>query len=270
MTPLASHLQGKYTGVDCQGVPPYTNAMKEVAKNVYVAGTIAANLLGDPTTWLKDRDDFRVRYVGGIHNLSTNDKKKWSREERAPLRLVESGTGREEIWYPPEWKSPTYISLDAEGKLTSHVKYDRHQPTLVQDVRQDSLKQPGAAAMVEFNVWYQDGAIHREPDKPDDVPAAPAILSSKLVLRTYDEEYIQGITISLFREFWKAGQWEDTAFEDMTLVFANEKLNTPEMQKKAIEWIAKHCQGGFFPFDDPMFGDPEEEFLFLADVCQRG
>ena len=270
MTPLASHLQGKYKRVDCQGVPPYTNAMKEVARNVYVAGTIAADLLGDPTTWLKDRDGFRVRYVGGIHNLSTNDKKKWSREERNPLRIVETGTGREEVWYPPEWKAPAYISLDSEGTLTSHLKYDRHQPTLVQDVRQDSLKQPGTAALVEFSVWYQDGEIHRVPDRADITDTMPAILSSKVVLRTHDDEYIQGITISLFREFWTDGDWTDTDFGDMTLVFANERLNTPEMQNKAIEWIAKNCKGGFFPFDDPMFGDPEEEFLFLADVCQRG
>jgi hypothetical protein len=60
-----------------------------------------------------------------------------------------------------------------------------------------------------------------------------------------------------------------TTAGDMTVIFSDIRLNTPWAQRATQEWLAKHCQGGFFPFDDTLFGDEEEEFLFVADICAR-
>ena len=248
--------------------------MSEVAKNIYVTDTIVTGVLKDPRTYLEGLDGFNVRYVGGIHNLSTNDKKRWARDSRdsrgdpTPLRVIESGTGREEVWFPPEHKSPEYISLDIHGNLTSHLKFDRAQPTVVQDVRQRSLDGLSEDMMVEFSVWYHENVIHRMPDRH--TGRSPAVLSSKMRVPIPDDEYIAGVTFNLFREYWRDGEWEETTISDMVLVFANQRLNKPDVQERAAEWIAENCKAGFFPFGENLFADPEEEFLFLSDICSRG
>lgn len=237
--------------------------MTEIAKNVYVTGSIITDLLEDPRKWLDGHDQFKVKYVGGLHNLSTNDKKAWAQRASGPLRIVETGTGREEVWFPSEWKSPLYISLDKDGTLTSHLKYNTPQPAVVQDVKQEKLDSPFSDPfLVKFSVWYQDDTIHRLGE--------PAISSAKAAIPVPDDEYIAGIAFDMFQEFWKDGEWTGTNIGEMTVVFKKAALNKLENQEQVADWIAKHCHGGFFPFSDTLFGDAEEEFLFLADICSKG
>lgn len=240
--------------------------MSEVAKNVYVTDTVVTHLLEDPRKWLEGRDGFDVRYVNGIHNLSINDKKGWAGQVNGPLRIIENGTGREEVWFHSTHKAPEYISVDKDGKLTSHMKYDRPQPTMIQDVNQKPLSGT-LSLMVEFSVWYDDDHIHRAPEKNNVVPA---VLSSKMRISIPDNEYLAGLSISIFREFWRDGAWESTSVQGLHPIFVKQSLNRPEVQEDAIDWIGKHCDGGFFPLSDTLFGDPEEEFLFLTDICSKG
>jgi len=242
--------------------------MNEVVKNVYATGSIVVDLIKDPKSWLTDHEGMAVRYVGGIHNISNNDKKNWARDIGEPLRLVETATGREEVWFSPDaTRSPEYVSLDNEGNLTSHMKNNRSQPTLIQDVKQSDARD-GLDYFAEFSLWYQGDFLHRVPGEHDTI--APAVVSSKMQTAVWDDEYIRGIGFSLYREFWTDGEWKSTDIGTMKIIFVNQKLNTPEIQDRAGEWIMNHCNGGFFPFSEKLFGEEDEEFMFLTDICSQG
>ena len=243
----------------------------ELAPNVYVTTSIAQEFLGDPMKWLTRYKQFPVRYVGGIHSLSQHDKTEWANKEDLPLRIVELGTGREEVWFSTVSKGPAYISLDPGGRLTSHLNIGRFQPTLKQEIHHMIPGEEFAVGSAELAVWYQDDIIHRTPDRREGPDRAPAILSTKMTAPIRDDgaAYIDSVYFTVFQEYWNDGEWEKTTAGSMTIVFSNVRLNTPGAQRKILEWIAKHCQGGFFPFDDTLFGDEEEEFLFVADICTR-
>lgn len=251
-------------GVDCQGVTPYTRTMNEVAKNVFISASIARGILEDPSEWLEEHDSFRTRYIGGIHNLSLNDKKHWADDNGdEPLRLIETGTGREEVWYPTKWKAPNYISLDPDGNITSHLKHEQiPQPSVVHsiDMGREIARQKTGIITSEFRLWHDNNRLHRKD--------MPAVLSDRAVVYV-DCDYIVGFQFRVFREFWVNGEWSSTLADDMMIIFNDMLLNKPEIQRKAVEWIAEHCHGGFFPFEEQMFGDEEEEFLFVTDVCTR-
>ncbi len=252
--------------VDCQANPTYTTVMSEILKNVHVTTSLVTDLLEDPRKWLEGLDGFEVRYVGGLHNLSHSDKKAWTKQARGPLRIVETGSGREEVWFPTERKVPSFVSLDKEGNLTSHFKNmdPRYpQPAVKQDCKLKSLDGLSEDMYSEFCLWYRENVIHNDCD-------GAAVVSSKLRIAVPENEMIAGISINVFREFWRDGEWADTHIDEMSLVFHKTKLNGAQKNQEAIDWIAEHCQGGFFPFEDPMFRDPEEEFLFLTDICSRG
>lgn len=260
--------EDKYKEVDCQAICRYTIAMNEVAKNVYVTGSIVADLIKNPKSWLTDHEEMPVRYVGGIHNITNNDKKNWVSDIGKTLRVVETATGREEVWFVPvASRAPAYVSLDKEGNLTSHMKGDRSQPTLIQDVRQMDPRD-GLDISTEFSMWYEGDVLHRSPGKHDLV--APAVVSTKMCAPIADDEYISGIGFSLFREFWTDGEWKNTDIGTIKIIFKDHKLNNPRVQEKANTWITEHCLGGFFPFSDKLFGEEDEEFMFLADICSQG
>jgi hypothetical protein len=247
----------------------------EVAPNIYITDTIVHDFLADPTSWIAFYKEFPRKFVGGLHVLTQHDKKEWANKEDCPLRIIEIGTGREEIWFQTVAKGPEYISLDPNGRLTSHLNVGRYRPTLKQETRQSlpgaSHHAPYAMSNVELSVWYHDGVIHRNPDRCEGPNKAPAVLSTKMVAPVFDSkvEYIQSIFFTMFQEHWTGGEWDKTCTGNMIINFSNLKLNTPWANKKSLEWLAKHCQGGFFPFSDTLFGDTEEEFLFLTDICSR-
>ncbi len=126
----------------------------------------------------------------------------------------------------------------------------------------------GLDVVIEFSLWYQGDIIHRSPEKHEAV--VPAVVSTKMQAPVPNDEYISGIGFSLFREFWEDGEWDRTDIGTMKIIFKNQKLNTPETQEKANTWIMEHCRGGFFPFSDRLFGEEDEEFMFLTDICSRG
>ncbi len=245
----------------------------EVAPNVYITNSIVHDFLADPARWLARHEQFPCKFVGGIHNLTQHDKKEWANKEDLPLRIIELGTGREEVWFPTESKGPEYISLDPDGRLTSHLNVGRFHPTLKQEthpILPAGLDEPTKGS-AELSVWYHNDNIHRNPDRCEGPNKAPAVLSTKMTapICDTDVEYIHSVYFTMFQEHWVEGEWKKSSAGDMTIIFSNLRLNNPWAQKKTLEWLAKHCQGGFFPFSDTLFGDEEEEFLFLTDICSR-
>lgn len=240
----------------------------EILKNVYVDDTVT-NFLQSPTIWLGDREDLPVRTVGGLHNLSMNDKMMWAKRERDPLRIVEHSTGREEIWYPHnndllEWKdAPFYISLNQEGVVHSHTKYDSAVPAFCHRLG-DRLSSQFLARMT-INVWYNEGIISR----PDDDIQSPSFEAETFPVDVIDEglkEFIEKVVFCKFTETWADGEWKTSSTVSMDLVFADGGNNRQEVRDRALKWIARHCKGGFFPLSENLFGDKEEEFMFVADL----
>lgn len=243
----------------------------EIAPNVFITDSIVHDFLSDPTVWLKRYKQFPRKFVGGIHNLSQHDKKAWADKESLPLRIIELGTGREEVWFQTESKGPEYISLDPDGRLTSHLNVARFQPTLKQETPQILPGLESKRGSAELSVWYHNDTIHRKPDRCEGPNKAPAVLSSKMTapIRDAGAEYINSVYFTMFQEHWAGGEWKKSSAGHMTIIFSNVRLNNPAAQTKTLEWLAKHCQGGFFPFSESLFGDEEEEFLFVADICSR-
>lgn len=234
----------------------------EILKNVYVSTTVV-ELLDDPRKWLKGRSKFPIKEVGGLHNLSTHDKESWALNERGPLRLVEGETGREEVWYPPNQKNaPAYISVDSEGNLQSHLRYElRVMPAFSRERHERPRTSLGFCG--NLNLWYNQDTIHHEG-------GGPAIQATKLTVPIQDDasaEYIQCVIFEIFSEYWQDGEWKATTAEGMEFVFSDDRFNTEKNRQKAKDWIAKHCTGGFHPMGDNLFLNEEEEMMFIADIC---
>ncbi len=243
--------------------------MYEVAKNVFLAGSVISDQLPDPTeSWLETHEDMPVRYVGGIHNINKHDKKKWALDEDEPLRIVETGTGREEVWFTENWRTPVYASLDVNGNITSHTKFNRIMPSIVQSLKQENPVDSEKSFISEFHFWHQDNVLHRPPDT-EGPGSQPAVTSEKVFFPVHSE-YIAGIVFIRVREYWIDGEWQKTEIDDMSLIFTKSTLNHVQHQCGAIEWIGKHCKSGFFPLADEPFSDAEEEFMFLTDICSKG
>jgi len=243
--------------------------MQEVIKNIFLEDSVVANQLPDHEEWLEDRDGMSVRFVGGIHNITDRDKSKWVREERKPMRFVESGTAREEVWFEENWRTPKYLSLDADGKLTSHqhLPYDKTRPSLVQNIKQENPVESADSFISEFQCWHCEDTLHREEYEGDEL--LPAIRTPKLIF-PLGNDYISGIIFNDVREYWLEGEWKRTTVESMTIVFRKQILNSKFIQDFATDWIIKNCKHGFFPGSVDPFANAEEEFLFLTDICSKG
>jgi len=61
--------------------------------------------------------------------------------------------------------------------------------------------------------------------------------------------------------------WKNSRATGPSIIFTRDDLNTEPHRLKATQWINEHCKGGFYPFSDQLFGDKEEEFMFVADIC---
>jgi hypothetical protein len=242
--------------------------MYEVAKNIFLEGSVISDQLPDSQSWLKTREDMPVRYVGGIHNINKHDKKRWVEDQREPLRIVETGTGREEVWFTEDWKTPVYVSLDVNSNITSHMKFNRIMPSVVQLLMQKNPVNSENNSVSKFNFWHQDNVLHRPPDT-EGPGSQPAVTSEKVFFPVHSE-YIAGIVFFSVEEHWIDGEWQQTEIDKMSFIFTKPTLNKVQHQCRAIEWIGKHCRGGFFPLADEPFADAEEEFMFLADICSKG
>lgn len=241
----------------------------EVARNIYVAHSVTESVLDDPWRWLDGRENFALRHVGGLHNLTDSDKEKWARDTEGPLRIVESQTGREEIWFPTyvENYPPVYISLNAEGRLQSHHSYRRkpspgYMPAVSRRLPLASFS-GGPKGKCEINIWYEDNLIHHIHD-------GCGLFAKRVVFPIKDKnasEYINLVGFRILMEDWDNGEWKHTVAEEFFISFVKKELNTPEHMEKAKSWICQNCKHGFFPLSERLFGNEEEEFLFLADVC---
>lgn len=222
----------------------------EVLKNVYVDDSVT-QLFDNPIKWIEGRENFIVRTVGGIHNLSHHDKEAWAKNEGNPIRMVELETGREEIWFPSIMSgAPSYISLNVDGEIQSHVKYSRIMPAVSLDNFNMSVK-----------MWYENGVISRDDQNP-------SLEANRLMLSIQDEDLKDFVTAIIFKKFsetWEDGKWKRTETYDMEFVFSDSALNRPKIKEKATKWISDHCKGGFFPLSKNLFREKDEEFMFISD-----
>ena len=225
-------------------------------------------------SWLEHRDTLEVQEVGGIHNLSTNDKERWVRKlGNEGLRLVERDTGREEIWFGHKINYPKYISLDSDGNMQSHNKFSSiwmpaiHFPTenLIGHIEQAPYATDGFPNRTSMSIWCNNGDISYIPDENCYALEAKGMVHEPKDPKARD--FINYFYFDLVREYWKDGVWQRSEWEGFKIIFFKKTLNTPEIRRRMNEWLGLHCKHGLFPFGDPLFGDPEEEFLFIAEFC---
>ena len=233
----------------------------EVAPNIFITNTLV-DKIEDPASMVDDLEGLNQRVVGGLHNLSTHDKV--SLATQGPIRLIERGTKREEIWFPGSREGVVHISIDSEtGMIQSHEKYGRPMPAV--EFRKREPMTPSSLWLGEARIqmWYNEGLLHAFDN-------TFAITSDSLSTKPQDKkvtDYIDHVKLYRYKEAWRDGEWTETEVEDVGIGFQNKELNDPAVQIRAIQWIRKHCKHGFFPLSEQLFGDEEEEFLFIADVC---
>ena len=241
----------------------------EVVPNVFITNTIAGSFV-DPMSVLDELGSLPSRVVGGLHNLSAHDKFLWASNENGPLRIVERGTEREEIWFPRgTGKDPSFITLDSRtGMIQSHKRFNNH----LQAVEFNNGSRPFKNKTI-VKVWYNEGAIHSFEGWTGNYMGncgGAAITSKLFIIKPKDTntaDYIKTITFHWYCEVWDNGKWVETTVDRIGIVFKNTDLNNEKTQKRALEWIKKHCKQGFFPLSENLFGDEEEEFMFIADIC---
>jgi len=242
----------------------------EVKDNIVITKSILdMDILIDPKECLEGLESFSKRYVGGLHNLSHNDKWAWVRNNGKPLRVIETNTGREEVWFLKRNFHPIYISIDGDGKVTSHQRFNSYLPAvyLPSENMGANITQPlyfnhSHTPSQHIKVWFQN-------DQPTTLERGAAVTARTMILKIKDSnvDYIDSIKVDVLAEDWCEGTWKQTRLNSIELFFKNTKLNTPDVQEKALDWIGKNCKNGFFPFEETLFGSKEEEFMFVADFC---
>lgn len=247
-----------------------------MVKNIVVTDSILSVFGGlDEPNWLAERDSLEVREVGGIHNLSFNDKSKWAmREGDGGLRIIERETGREEIWFAHKVNYPKYVSLDKDGNLQSHNKFQSlwvpamHFPTenLLGMVEEMPRSLDGFPNRTSLSIWCHEGEISVIPGEK----SMHALIAKGMVHEPKDpkaKDFIKYFYFDTMKEWWKDGNWVRSEWDGFRIIFFKKELNQPEIRRRMGEWIGKNCKSGFYPFGDPLFPDPEEEFLFIAEFC---
>ena len=219
--------------------------------------------LNEPT-WLQDVDQFEVREVGGLHNLSIRDKERWTRHEGGALRIVERVTGREEIWFGHKNDYPQFVSVDPQGRLQSHSKFKTIWVPAVH-FPQENLLNAGFGTHPKLDIWCDEGEISNPPHTNQ-----WALEARNMLIRPLDRkaaEYIQYFQFSNIREEWENGEWKRSSWRGVRIIFFKKELNVASVQKKMLDWIDQYCNNGIYPVGATLFGDPEEEFLFVAEFC---
>lgn len=237
----------------------------EIEDNIVVDGsTIDPDSVHKPLKKLIDkRLKYNSRYVGGIHSLSMNDKAAWVRNSSKPLRIIEVDTGREEIWFTGVPDAPTYLSINSAGLLESHKKYNHHMPAVHYDRSSTPfISREYRIIDSHLDLWYHDCKL-------SNFEAEPALNAGSRAFKIRDTsiDYIKCIVFKNVTEDWDDGIWLNSRVSGLTIIFTRDDLNTESNRAKAIKWLNDHCKGGFFPFGDQLFGDKEEEFMFVADIC---
>ena len=221
---------------------------------------------------MSELDSIDVREVGGIHSLSLSDKESWARKHGRALRLVEVDTGREEIWFGRKLNYPRFVSLDNKGRLQSHRKFSHNWMPAIHFpsdnlIGSDALvnNQPGYQLHRSLlNIWCVKGEIGNLPGKEHALEAKGMIVKPK---DPKAADYIEHIYIDDLKEFWKDGEFMHAEVDGVRICFFKKELNKLEVQHAMKEWLAKHCENGFFPFGNQLFGSEQEEFLFIAEFC---
>ena len=210
-------------------------------------GIIDRSLLsefGQPTPWLESREEYSVRFVNGLHNNSTHDKKKWVDDEPQSsvqfhaVRIVEKGTGREEIW-----NRSGFISVTEDGVVESHI---RHGTKLM----------PAHVRIGLVSVWYQNGVVEN--------PEGPAVHIAKIRLDVPHLECVHHIDMGDVQEIWEDGEWKSSTVGKIDIWFEEDQHNTQAGKAKVTEWFQKHCKSGFHPLREEPFDDPVESLAFFA------
>lgn len=215
------------------------------------------------TKLMKRRNKYATRYVGGLHSLSMTDKAVWVRNANGPLRIVEVDTGREEIWFYDANGTPTYLSVNSDGLLESHKKYNLHMPAIHYQCNDTPISNRKIRVFdSHLDLWYHN-------QKLSNFEGMPAVNAGSRVFKIKDTkiDYIKYILFDRIEENWEDGVWQGSNASGASIIFERDDLNTEPHRLKATQWLNDHCQGGFYPFGEQLFGDDEEEFLFVADIC---
>lgn len=244
----------------------------EVAPNIFITNTIADSI-ENPASILDELESLPVRVVGGLHNLTARDKFLWACKAQGPLRVIERGTEREEIWFPNDGKHPSFITLNSRtGMVQSHQKFKSHLPAVEFGIRVNRRNHPLIKGNTVIDIWYNDGLIHSFTDENSygDNFTGSAISSGCFTTKLKDKkaaDYMESVSLHRYREVWDDGNWIKTCVDDIEIQFKNARLNDGWTKERVFHWIKKHCKHGFFPFSENLFGDEEEEFMFIADIC---
>ncbi len=238
----------------------------EISDNIVVsASTIDPDAVKKPLIeLLSARSKYEKRFVGGLHSLSATDKSAWVRNNNGPLRIIETKTGREEIWFFDSSTEPVYISVNREGFLESHKKYNHHMPAVHYMERSSVLLKRNNIRTFDshLDLWYHNQQLSNfEKDA--------AVNAGSRLFKTRDKhaDYIRFIMFKNVEEDWEHGVWKTSRVTGPSIIFERDDLNTEEHRNKASRWLNDHCKGGFFPFGEQLFGNSEEEFMFVADIC---
>ncbi len=237
----------------------------EIETNIVVTeSSIDPDAISKPINKLiHDRSGFKTRYVGGLHSLSISDKTAWSRNCEGPLRIIESHTDREEIWFFDSSSKPTYISINQEGLLESHKKYNMYMPA-IHYARSETPVSNNNIRIFDSHLylWYHNQKI-------SNFEGTAAVNAGSRVFKIKDTriDYIRYILFNSIEEDWEDGSWRGSRASGASIIFERDDLNTEQHRIKAVQWLNEHCKGGFYPFGNQLFGDKEEEFMFVADIC---
>ncbi len=209
------------------------------------------------------RHKYNTRYVGGLHSLSMSDKTAWTRNSNGPLRIIEADTGREEIWFCDATDAPIYLSVNEDGLLESHKKYHMYMPAAHYTYNKTPVSNKNLRIFdSHLDLWYHNQKLTNFEDKP-------AVNAGSRVFKIKDTkvDYIKYILFNRIEEDWEDGVWKGSSASGLSIIFKRNDLNTEVHRLKATQWLNDHCKGGFYPFGERLFGDKEEEFMFVADIC---
>ena len=237
----------------------------EILENIVLTSSILDRVdkkINTPVDWLSGFETFSARYVGGLHNLSPSDKMAWAKNSNNPLRIIETTTGREEVWFPNKNNKPSYISLNKSGEVESHRKFNKFMPA----IHFSSENLPTIGSMLfhpkKLDLWYHNDVITGVGENSGvSATGIPCTIKDKKV------EYIESILFDNLFETWEDGEWKSSQVSNMKIMFTNPEKNSDETSKEVVLWLKEHCKEGFFPFSDKLFGSEEEEFLFVSDFC---
>jgi hypothetical protein len=128
-------------------------------------------------------EEIPIKYVGGIHNLTINDKQSYTEYRKKPIRFIETNTKRQEIWFSNsasiEYQIsvidsemvriyPDFISLNEHDQIHSLKSAgNRLRPAISFSLVIQRLEKDGtvvAGEKTKVIIWYDNGEMGFNPN----------------------------------------------------------------------------------------------------------